>query len=279
MSTIWEGIINFFKGDGLVVAKTISILIFGLIIVQYAMRITKNTFIKAKMEKTISSFFSSIIGVALYFILFLLVAKSAGISSGSFIAVISAVGLAISLALKDSLSNLANGFIILGSKPFVVGDFIEAVGVSGTVKAIGIFNTKLATTDNKIITIPNSQIIGSSVTNYSKMPTRRLEINFTVAFDADVDKIRKIILGLIENTPQILASPEPVVRVTGFYENGLGMFARMWIPKDAFWGVKFQLQEQINKEFNKNGIKIPYKKIDINVANGDGGGKQWKKLL
>lgn len=274
MDTIFQGIINFFKGDGLVIAKTISILIFGLIIVNYALRILKNTFIKAKMERTISSFFSSIIGVALYFILFLLVAKSAGISAGSFIAVISAVGLAISLALKDSLSNLANGFIILGSKPFVVGDFVETVGVSGSVKSIGIFNTKLATTDNKIITIPNSQIIGSSVTNYSKMPTRRLEITFTVTFDADIDKIRSIILKLIDDTPQILNSPQPVVRVTGFLDNGLGMFARMWVPKDAFWGVKFELQELIMKEFNKNGIEIPYKKVDINMVNDKAGEKR-----
>ena len=158
-------LIEFFTGDGMTIARTVAVFIFGLLAVKLILLIVNKLSVRAHIDKTISSFVLSVVGVLLYFGLLLLTGKSAGISTASFVALISAAGFAISLALKDSLSNLANGFIILGSKPFVVGDYVAVNGVEGTVKSIGFFNTKLVTYDNQIITLPNSSLIGSGVVN------------------------------------------------------------------------------------------------------------------
>ncbi|MEG1613160.1 MAG: mechanosensitive ion channel [Clostridia bacterium] len=276
MNEILKALENFFLGSGLVVAKTISLVIFGLIVARLILRFIKNMLVKSNVEKTVSSFLNSIFGLAIYFVLFLLVAKTAGLSTGSFIAVVSAAGLAIGLALKDSLSNLANGFIIVGSKPFVVGDYIDVAGVSGTVRAIGIFSTKLATPDERVIILPNSQIIGSSVVNYSTMPTRRLDMEVNVAYDTDIEKARAIILATILEAPQVLHTPSPVVWLTEYGANALKLSARVWLPNEAYWDVKFSLNEKIIKALKSNNIEIPFNKLDVNILSNGGGNNNEK---
>lgn len=260
-----DSLFKFFTGTGLAIAETITIFIFGLLGVKLLLLLANKLLIRAKVEKTLSSFTMSIVGVGLYFALFLGVGKAAGISTGSFIAIISAAGLALSLALKDSLSNLANGFIIVGSKPFVVGDYIDISGVSGTVKAIGIFNTKLITPDNKTITVPNSTVIGSNVTNFSTNPTRRLDIDVGVAYTTDVANARKIMLDTVKGFTEVLSSPSPAVYITEYKESAVNMSLRVWLPMETYWDVKFSLNEKILKAFVDNGIEISYNKLDVIV--------------
>lgn len=258
---------KFFTGSGLAIAQTIAILIFGLLAVKLLLMLAKKMLIRAKVEKTVSSFAMSIVGVALYFALFLGVGKSAGISTGSFIAIISAAGLALSLALKDSLSNLANGFIIVGSKPFVVGDYVEINGVGGTVQSIGIFNTKLVTPDNKVITLPNSVVIGNNVVNYSTNPTRRLDIPVSVAYDSDIEKAKKIMTDTARGFSEVLTSPPAAAYITEYKESAVILSLRVWLPAETYWDVKFSLNEKILKAFSENGIEISYNKLDVIVRD------------
>lgn len=273
MDDFTKVLFEFFTGTGLVIARTIAILIFGLLAVKLLMMLAGNMLIRAKIEKTVSGFILSIVGVGLYFVLFLGVGKSAGLSTGSFIAIVSAAGLALSLALKDTLSNLANGFIIVGSKPFVVGDYVEIGSIGGTVKAIGIFNTKLVTPDNKVITIPNSSITGSNVLNYSANPTRRLDIAVGVAYDTDITKAKKILLELAHSYKEILPSPQAVVVITDYKDSSVTLNLRAWLPSEVYWNVKFSLNERVLAEFRKNNIEIPFNKLDVKILS-DGGAKQ-----
>lgn len=265
MEEFVNALYKFFTGSGLVIAQTVAILIFGLLAVKLLLMLASKILIRTKVEKTVSSFTMSIVGVGLYFALFLGVGKSAGISTGSFIAIISAAGLALSLALKDSLSNLANGFIIVGSKPFVVGDFVEINGITGTVKAIGIFNTKIVAGDNRTITIPNSVVIGSNVINYTANLTRRLDIPVGVAYDTDFEKAKKIMTDIAAGYSEILTSPAPVAYITTYKDSAAELTLRVWLPAETYWDVNFSLNEKIIKAFAENDVEISYNKLSVIV--------------
>lgn len=266
-----EQLFRFFTGEGLIIARTIAILILGLLAVKIVLMLIRKAAIRAKIEKTASSFILSIVGVVLYFCLFLGVGKSAGISTASFVVIASAAGLALSLALQDSLSNLANGFIIVGSKPFVVGDYVDISGVSGSVQSIGIFNTKLTTPDNKTITLPNSKVIGSSVINYSTSPTRRMDVDVVVKYDTDIKKAKKVLMDAGASFGEVLSAPAPQAVLTEYLDSGIKMSYRAWVPTEAYWDVKYQLNEKVLAAFDKNGIQIPFNTIDVNILDNKGG--------
>lgn len=259
-------LIEFFTGDGMTIARTVAVFIFGLLAVKLILLIVNKLSVRAHIDKTISSFVLSVVGVLLYFGLLLLTGKSAGISTASFVALISAAGLAISLALKDSLSNLANGFIILGSKPFVVGDYVAVNGVEGTVKSIGFFNTKLVTYDNQIITLPNSSLIGSGVVNYSTNPTRRVVCRLRFSYDEDVEKVRKIMLDVARGRNEILSSPEPSVVVEDYTDSAILITLRYWVPTEYYWDALYILNEEIVKSLKENGVAVTTNKLAVKVV-------------
>ncbi len=260
---------EFITGNGLTIARTIAVFIFGLLAVKLLMLIANKLSVRAHLDRTISSFVLSVVGVLLYFGLFLMTGKSAGISTASFVALISAAGLAISLALKDSLSNLANGFIILGSKPFVVGDYVAVNGVEGTVMAIGFFNTKLVTYDNQMITLPNSSLIGSGVVNYSTNPTRRVVCSLRFSYDEDVEKIRKIMLKIANDKSEVLSSPAPSVVLSSYTDSAIVVTLRCWVPTEFYWDALFILNEEIVKTLNENGISVTTNKLAVKVVGGN----------
>lgn len=258
-------LVEFLKGDGLVAARTISILILGLLAVKIILLLARKCLIRMKIEKTASGFMISLIGVALYFVLFLGVGKSAGISPASFVVIASAAGLALSLALQDSLGNLANGFIIVGTKPFVVGDYVEIGSVSGSVKSIGIFNTKLVTPDNKVVTIPNSRVTGSCVVNYSANPTRRLSVDFTVRYDTDLEKAKEAVMRAAEEFNEILSAPRPAAVASGYEPSGVRLSFRAWVPSEAYWDVQYALNERLLAALREAGVELAYNTMDVNV--------------
>ena len=253
-------LIEFFTGDGMTIARTVAVFIFGLLAVKLILLIVNKLSVRAHIDKTISSFVLSVVGVLLYFGLLLLTGKSAGISTASFVALISAAG------LKDSLSNLANGFIILGSKPFVVGDYVAVNGVEGTVKSIGFFNTKLVTYDNQIITLPNSSLIGSGVVNYSTNPTRRVVCRLRFSYDEDVEKVRKIMLDVARGRNEILSSPGPSVVVEDYTDSAILITLRCWVPTEYYWDALFILNEEIVKSLKENGVAVTTNKLAVKVV-------------
>lgn len=268
MDAFNELLFKFFTGTGITIARTVAIFIFGLLAVKLIMLIANKIAVRAKIEKTVSSFILSVINVLLNFALLLFTGKSAGISTASFVALISAAGLAISLALKDSLSNLANGFIILGSKPFVVGDYVAVNGVEGTVKSIGFFNTKLVSYDNIMITLPNSSLIGSSVTNYTANPTRRVTVSLKFSYDVDTDKVGEIMTEVGKSFKEVLTSPAPSAVVDSFTDSAVVMTLRLWTPTEMYWDVLFKVNEKLVSELQKSGIDVSMNKLDVKLVNG-----------
>ena len=187
-------------------------LIIGLFIVKIFTKYFVKIMQKSKVDTTLSTFLGSFISIALKVVLFVIVAATLGVEVTSFVAILGAAGLAVGLALQGSLSNFAGGVLILIFRPFNVGDFIEAQGHLGTVEAIQILYTVLITVDNKKVVIPNGNLSNGSITNFSAMDTRRVDLVFGVGYDSDIDKVKKILMDLVSKHELILKTPEPFVR-------------------------------------------------------------------
>ena len=188
-----------------------------------------------------------------------------GIPSASFIALLGTAGVAIGLALQGAFSNFAGGVMILIFRPFKVGDYIDASGLSGTVNDISIFYTVLKTPDNKHITIPNGTLMNSSVTNYSAEETRRLDIDFSVSYDSDIEKVKSLILEKANSHSAVLQDPVPFCRLTSQSDSALVFTLRVWCNSGDYWDAKFDLNESIKKAFDENGIVIPYQQLDVHL--------------
>ena len=199
---------------------------------------------------------------------FVSVAQMIGIATTSFVAVMGAAGLAVGLALQGSLSNFAGAVLILFFKPFKSGDYIEAGGKEGTVKEIGIFTTKIATVDNKIVYIPNGQLANSNITNYSEEPTRRLDIVFGVGYGDDLKKAKDILNKVIANDSRFLKDPEPVVAVLELGASSVDIAFRPWVKAEDYWAAKFDTLQLVKETFDAEGISIPFPQRDVHIVSG-----------
>lgn len=231
-------------------AKTllVAIIIFaiGRKIVKLALKITKRTMERKDVEISVQKFVMSLATFAYNIFLLIIIAGILGIGASSIVAIIGSAGLAIGLALQGSLSNLAGGVLILLLKPFKVGDYIIAAGAEGTVQSIDIFYTRIATTDNKVVVIPNGTISNSNVTNTTKQDERMLVLDFTVDFGTDIDEVRKKIIQLIEADDRILQDMDKCVVVDKLTPINIKMQAKAWTKCDNYWDVKYLLLEQIS---------------------------------
>ena len=185
----------------------------------------------------------------------------------SLVALIASAGVAIGLALQGALSNLAGGIMIMILRPFHIGNFVEIDGVSGTVKDVGIFYTVINTGDNKVITIPNGNVMANSITNYSKNDTRRVDLVFGVAYGSDVERVKAILLEEADKHELALKDPAPFARLTEQADNSLDFTLRVWANAGDFWTVKLDLLESINKRLEEEGIEIPYNQLDVHIKN------------
>lgn len=262
-----EIINNFLETTGVMLVQVFAILVFGIIIIKVLMKFLRKALLKSSVENTLGSFVLSILNLVLYIVLVFIVADVVGISTTSFIAALSAIALAISLALQSSLSNLANGLIIVGTKPFVEGDFVEIASITGKIKSISMFNTKIVTLDNKVITVPNSEIVNSNVINHFERSTRRVDLTFSVAYGSDIKVVKRVIMGVIAKHKMILQAPEPFVRLMQQNSSSLDFVVRVWTSTVNYWDVYFDLNEQIYDAFNRSGLEIPFNQIDVHIKN------------
>ncbi len=220
-----------------------------------------------KLDRGVQSFIRSFIRIALYIAVISSVAMIWGIPSTTFVTLLTSAGVAIGLALQGALSNFAGGLLILLFHPFRVGDFIEGSGVSGTVTDITVIYTKLLTPDNKVVTIPNGTLTNANITDYSVMPTRRIDLTVSASYDSDIDKVRSVLTQVAADHELILKDPAPFIAVTKHNTSSVDYLFRVWCKKDDFWTVNFDSWERIKKAFDENGIEIPYQKIDVNLKN------------
>ncbi len=247
--------------------KGIIFLILGYIIVKIIMMILKRLLYRSKLDRTVANFLFSVIKAIIYLIYTLGVLSTFGIPLTGVTAILTASGVAISLALQDSLSNIANGMMIIFSKPFKSGDYISVEEIDGTVVDITMSMTKLITPDNKQITIPNTKVFKANIINYTAMDFRRLDMEFFVDLYSDVARVKKVLHDTVMSHPLVMKTKNPMINVKEYKEKSLIFICRAWVQTDDYWDLRWEIYELIQKSFLDNEIIIPYDKLDIRILD------------
>lgn len=220
---------------------------------------------RRKVEASLFSFTRSMVKITLYFLFVIIIIGILGIETSSFIALFASAGIAIGAALSGTLQNFAGGVMILLFKPFKVGDYIEAQGQSGTVREIQIFNTILATPDNKIIIVPNGGLSTGITENYSKEETRRVDWVFGIAYGDSYDKAKEVIARLLNNDSRILTTPAYFIALNSLGDSSVNIVVRAWVKSPDYWDVFFDMNEKVYKTFTQENINIPFPQMDVHL--------------
>ena len=241
------------------------ILFVGLWLAKKLRPLLKGSMVKRNMDPMLASFITSI--AQILFIVFVVIAALGrlGIQTTSLVALLGAAGLAVGLSLQNSLASFAAGVMIIGFRPFKVGDFIEAGGTSGVVEGIQIFSTQMRTGDNKSVIVPNASIIGGNIINYSARDTRRVDMTFGVGYGDDLKKTKEILQEILDGDERVLKDPAPVIAVSELADSSVNIIVRPWVNTDDYWQVYWDLTERIKLRFDKEGIHIPYPQRDVHM--------------
>ncbi len=252
---------------GLKLIGAIIIWIIGSWVIKKIKNLLKKAIARTEYDESLEHFISNLIVGMLKVILVIVILGQLGVETTSFAAILAAAGLAIGLALQGSLSNFAGGVLIMIFKPYRIGDFIEAQGEIGVVKEIEIFTTKLNTTDNKEVIIPNGTISNGNITNYTTEKTRRVDITMGVSYDADIKQTKDLLMKIMMEHPKVLKDPEPVVVLGELADSSVNFKMRPWSLTGDYWNVYFEIMETCKIELDKAGIEIPFPQMDIHRKN------------
>ncbi len=242
-----------------------AIFIIGFFVVGKIISVISKMMDMRKMDEALQGFLLAIIATLLKAVVILIAVEQLGMDTTSLLAILGAAGLAIGLALKDSLSNFAAGVMLIMFKPFKIGDFVEAGGAAGIVEKITVFNSIFRSGDNKEIIIPNGHIYGGTIVNYSAKPTRRIDLVMGIGYGDDMKKAREIMLEVINNDERVLKNPEPVVAVHELADSSVNFVVRPWVKTGDYWPTYWALTENIKDAFDKNGISIPFPQQDVHM--------------
>ena len=248
-------------GKSILLAAIVAVI--GYYIVRFINNMVARILERRNVEPTVQTFLKSFVNITLLILLILTVVSTLGVNTTSLAALLASAGLAVGMALSGNLQNLAGGIILLLFKPYKVGDYIDAQGVSGTVKAIQIFHTVLTTPDNKELFIPNGALSSGNITNYSKNDLRRVDMVVSVEYGTDTEKVKQVTQELLRSDSRILKDPAPFVAVNELGDNGVFFSIRVWVNGSDYWNVFFDTNERIYNEFNKQGIGFPFPQIQI----------------
>ena len=220
---------------------------------------------RAAVDETLINFLGNVIYVALLVVVIIAALDRLGVNTTSVLAVFATAGLAVGLALKDSLSNFAAGVMLIIFKPFKVGDFVEAGGSAGTVEEVRIFNTIMRTPDNREITIPNGQIYSGTIVNVTARDTRRIDLVFGIGYNDDLAKARDLIWNVINSDDRILKDPEPAVALAELADSSVNIAVRPWVKTSEYWAVRSDMLEKVKQAFDNNNISIPFPQRDVHL--------------
>lgn len=220
---------------------------------------------KASLEPMLVNFLSNIIGSVLLLLVIVFSLSQLGIDTTSLVALLGAAGLAVGLALKDSLSHFAAGVMLILFRPFQVGDFCELDGEMGTVEQITILHTRLKTPDNKVITIPNGNVFSGTMTNFSEQPTRRIDMVFGIGYGSDLLKAKKILEEMCAADERILAEPAPRIAVHELADSSVNIICRPWVNASDLWPVHWDMMEKVKLRFDEEGIEIPFPQVSVHM--------------
>ena len=247
----------------------IAILIFlvGRWIIRYIDKILNKVFVRKEVEVSLAGFIRSFVKGALYVVLVITLVKKVGVDTSSFVALLASAGVAIGMALSGTFQNFAGGILIMLLRPFKVGDYILTQGFEGTVKEIRLFNTLMSTTDNKQITIPNSNIINNVINNSSAETRRRIDLNVTISYGDDYDVARAALLDIVNADSRIEQDPNPpYIALSSLGDSAVNVLVRVWVPSTEYWSVYHGLNEKIYKQLPEKGIHFPFPQLDVRIT-------------
>ncbi|ENM5773470.1 small-conductance mechanosensitive channel MscS [Vibrio mimicus] len=250
---------------GVNIISAILILFVGNLIVKAVAGSVANVLKKKEMDKAVVEFIHGLVRYTLFIIVLIAALSRIGVQTASVVAVIGAAGLAVGLALQGSLSNFAAGVLIVAFRPFKSGDYVEIGGVAGSVDAIQIFQTVLKSPDNKMVVVPNSAVIGSAITNYSRHETRRVDMVIGVSYKSDLQKTKRVLRETLEKDPRILKDPDMTIGVLTLADSSINFVVRPWCKTSDYWAVYFDSMQAIKEALDANGIEIPFPQMDVHL--------------
>lgn len=268
METILNQLEILFKTNGILFARVVVTAVGGVLLVHLFCRgMTRLAGRSRHIEGSAATFVIKVVQIALLVGVFFLVAGELGLPTDSLIAELGIITVALSLALKDTIASLANGIMIVTTKPFVQGDHVAVAGVDAEVKSIHLFSTVLTTYDNQVITVPNQSVVNGTIVNYSRLPTRRVTVVASVGYGADIDAVKQVLGGVVQAVPHILKSPAPFIRMTEMAASSLNFTVRVWTYTEYYLGVRCDLTEGIYKALHEANIEIPFDQLDVHLRD------------
>lgn len=243
------------------------IFLLGILLDKLVLKVMHKGLSMRRTDVTIHKFLTSVVHTVLLIIIIVMALSALQVPMSSIVATIGAAGLAIGLALQNSLSNVAGGFIILFSKPFKCGDYVKIGDSEGTVDAISILYTTLKTLENKMIFIPNGVVSQSTITNITADDKRRLELKFSISYNDDHNKAMAILREMLNDEPRVINEPDkPLVAVCEHGASAIILIMRVWIPTDAYWEIRYKFLKEAKERFDANGISIPFDQLDVHIS-------------
>lgn len=259
---------DFAENTGLAIVRTLAFLVLGLVVIKIVQAITRNATLRSsRLDNAAASFIISVVTVILYVALIIILVSSLGFSTAGIIAGFSAVALAIALALKDSLGSLANGVIIIFTKPFKKGDYVQINEYDGLVQDIRLFNTKILTYSNEEIIIPNSEILSTKMINYSAMPLRRVVFDVPVPYGVDVAEVKAMLLDAVASYKYTVTTPAPSVVLADYGESTLKFSVRAWGLTENYWDLYCDLREIALNTLTEHGIEKPFNRLEVKLRD------------
>ncbi|WP_346429343.1 mechanosensitive ion channel family protein [Parathalassolituus penaei] len=266
MDELWT---NYLLPWGGHVLTAIAIFYIGRIIAGVVIGGASRVMTRTNIDPILTSFLLTVLNAALLALVTVAALSQLGLDTTSLVALLGAAGLAIGLALKDSLSHFAAGVMLILFRPLRVGDYVEVDGVAGSVDRITIFSTRLKTPDNRVVTVPNGNVFGNTMVNYSEEPTRRIDLIIGISYGSDLLKAKQILIDMVENHPLILQDPAWRVAVSELADSSVNFVVRPWVKAEDYWTVRFELIESIKLKFDEEGIEIPFPQMTVHLDKAE----------
>lgn len=268
---IWTDIQGWLANTGIKIVIAVILFILGFIFINWLSKKIEKHGKKVEKSKhidtTVYRTLSYLTKIALKILLILSLVAYLGIDTSAITALIASLGVGVGLAINGTLSNLAGGILLLFTRPFKDGDYISANGFEGIVEDIFICNTKIRTYDNKVIYLPNGKLSTSEIVNFTENSTRRVDLNYSISYSDDFEKAENVVKQVADSNQKVLKDPAPKARITRHDPNGITLFCAVWCKTEDYWDVLFDMNEQVKKAFDENGITIPFGQLDVHITN------------
>ncbi|MCB2206362.1 mechanosensitive ion channel [bacterium] len=265
MQDIWNYLEQAVQLYAVDIVIAIVIVILGRIVVKMLGGLVSKLMQRKGVDETLNKFAVSIITALLMAVVFIAALGQLGVETTSLVAIVGAAGLAVGLALQGSLSNFASGVMLIVLRPFKAGDFVEAGGVSGSVQEVSVITTTLLTPDKKRVVIPNAQITGGAITNYSVEETRRIDFVFGIGYDDDIKKAKQVMTEVVNSDERVLKDPAPTIAVLELADSSVNFAVRPWVKTADYWAVYFDITERMKLRLDEEGISIPFPQRDVHL--------------